>query len=303
MKIGIVISNYNGWRDTLACLQSLRRQTVQDFEIVLVDDASTNDSVRRLRRALPANAVFLPQRKNLGYAAANNIGIRRALADGAEWILLLNNDTVCAPDLLQNLLEQTPPRAVSCPKMLFADPPDEIWFAGGELNPKTWRVRHLGGHCKDSAAFSRRMRVGFVTFCCVLLPRQVVEQVGFLDERLFMYCEDAEYCARLRQAGVALWYLPDAVLRHRAGATAGGMLSQYYIVRNTLHLQSRTLPPALVWGRAAWQAVKYGLLCLGAHLLGHRHGRSYGRWRGAVDFLRGRTGKLETDRREQRCAG
>ena len=81
-KVGIVISNYNGWQDTLVCLDSLQKQTYKDFEIILLDDASPNDSVAQLQDKLPANTVFLPQEQNLGFAAVNNVGMRRAVADG-----------------------------------------------------------------------------------------------------------------------------------------------------------------------------------------------------------------------------
>lgn len=291
-KIGIVISNYNGWQDTLACLDSLRRQTMQDFEVVLIDDASTDDSVQRLRGRLDANVVFLPQEHNLGFAAANNAGIRRALADGAEWVMLLNNDTVCRPDMLEVLLRQTPAGAVSCPKMLFMDPPDEVWFAGGTLDRKTGKVVHLGGHEKDGPAVSEKKPVSFITFCCVMLPRAVIEKVGYLDEDLFMYCEDVDYCIRLADAGVPLWYVPDAVLHHKAGGTAGGMLSVYYITRNTLTLRCRGRSAAYRRLAGTLAALKGGVCCLAAAALGHRKGRSYGQWRGAVDFVKGRTGRM-----------
>lgn len=300
-KVGIVISNYNGWQDTLACLGSLQKQTYQGFEIVLLDDASTNDSVQRLDAAVKgrANIVFLPQQRNLGFAAANNLGIRRALSDGADWVMLLNNDTICAPDMLEKLLEQTPEGAVSCPKMLFMDPPDEIWFAGGELNRKTCEVKHLGGHQKDGPEFSRQKQVNFITFCCVLLPRQAVEKIGFLDESLFMYCEDVEYCIRLADAGVEMWYLPDARLWHKAGGTAGGALSMYYITRNTLRLVYADAP--------RWRQIAAGLRKLipgalryaGTRLLGRPKGRSYGIYRGARDYLQGRTGRMPANISEQ----
>ena len=139
-KVGIVISNYNGWQDTLVCLDSLQKQTFTDFEVILIDDASPNDSVAQLQNKLPPNTVFLPQERNVGFAAANNIGMRRALDDGCDFALLLNNDTSVRPDFLETLLAETPAGAVSCPKMLFMDPPDEIWFAGGALDPKTGKV-------------------------------------------------------------------------------------------------------------------------------------------------------------------
>lgn len=292
-NVGIVISNYNGWQDTVQCLESLQKQTYRDFEIILLDDASTNDSVQQLQKHLTENTVFLPQEANVGFAAANNVGMRRALADGCDWVLLLNNDTVAAPDFLENLLRETPAGAVSCPKMLFLDPPDEIWFAGGELDRATGKVRHLGGHEKDSPAFAEKKQVSFITFCCVLLPRQVIEQVGFLDETLFMYCEDVDYCIRLADAGVPLWFLPDARIWHKAGGSAGGMLSVYYITRNTLYLtckgksrgyiRIRTLP-VLIAGAARYALTK---------LLGRKKGRSYGAFRGALDFWRGRMGRME----------
>lgn len=108
-KVGIIISNYNGWQDTLVCLESLQRQTFTDFEIILIDDASPNDSVAQLQDKLPPNTVFLPQQRNVGFAAANNIGIRRALADGCDFALLLNNDTAARPDFLEKLLAETRP--------------------------------------------------------------------------------------------------------------------------------------------------------------------------------------------------
>ena len=200
--VGIVISNYNGWQDTLVCLDSLQKQTFTDFEVILIDDASPNDSVAQLQNKLPPNTVFLPQERNVGFAAANNIGMRRALDDGCDFALLLNNDTSVRPDFLEKLLAETPAGAVSCPKMLFMDPPDEIWFAGGELDPKTGKVKHLGGHKKDGPEFAEKKQVSFITFCCVLLPRAVIEKVGYLDETLFMYCEDVDYCIRLAPPAV-----------------------------------------------------------------------------------------------------
>ena len=114
-KVGIVISNYNGWQDTLVCLESLQKMTFRDFEIVLIDDASPNDSVAQLQGKLPPNTVFLPQEKNVGFAAANNIGMRRALADGCDYALLLNNDTSVHPDFLEKLLAETPEKPAKDP--------------------------------------------------------------------------------------------------------------------------------------------------------------------------------------------
>ena len=229
--VGIIISNYNGWADTVRCLESLREQTLQDFRIYLIDDASTDDSVARLQAALQPQDVFLPQKQNLGFAAANNLGIRQALADGADAVLLLNNDTVCAPDMLERLLQRHRPARVSCPKMLFMDPPDEDLVC--RRHPRSPHAAAVTPRRratpKTARPYSEKKQVSFITFCCVLLPRAVVERVGYLDEDLFMYCEDVDYCIRLADASVPLWYIPQARLWHKAGGTAGGMLSVYYI--------------------------------------------------------------------------
>ena len=293
MQVGIVISNYNGWVDTIRCLNSLREQSCRDFRIYLVDDASTDGSAEHLQQNLQGQDVFLPQTNNLGFAAAYNLGMRRALQDGADAVLLLNNDTVCAPDMVEQLLKETPPGAVSCPKMLFMNPPDRIWFAGGALNRRTRGVTHEGGHQKDGPAYSRKKPVSFITFCCVLLPRAVIEQVGFLDETLFMYCEDVDYCIRLSDAGVPLWFLPDARIWHKAGGSAGGMLSVYYITRNTLYLTCKGKTPAQIRAKTlvplVTGAARYAL----TKALGRKKGRSYGAYRGALDFWRGKMGRME----------
>ena len=293
MRVGIIISNYNGWPDTIRCLNSLREQSCRDFRIYLVDDASTDGSAEHLQQNLQGQDVFLPQTNNLGFAAAYNLGMRRALQDGADAVLLLNNDTVCAPDMVEQLLKETPPGAVSCPKMLFMNPPDTIWFAGGTLNRRTRGVTHEGGHQKDGPAYSRKKPVSFITFCCVLLPRAVIEQVGYLDETLFMYCEDVDYCTRLADAGIPLWYIPQAKLWHKAGATAGGMLSVYYITRNTLYLRCKGRAKPYRWLLGAREVTLGAGSCAVAALCGHRYGRSYGHWRGAVDFMLGKTGRIE----------
>ena len=177
------------------------------------------------------------------------------------------------------------------------NPPDRIWFAGGALNRRTCGVTHEGGHQKDGPAYSRKKPVSFITFCCVLLPRAVIEQVGYLDETLFMYCEDVDYCTRLADAGIPLWYIPKAKLWHKAGATAGGMLSVYYITRNTLYLRCKGRAKPYRWLLGAREVTLGAGSCAVAALCGHRYGRSYGHWRGAVDFMLGKTGRIEGGRK------
>ena len=143
-KVGIVISITTAGRIRWSVWTACKSRRYKDVEIILLDDASPNDSVAQLQDKLPANTVFLPQEQNLGFAAVNNVGMRRALADDCDYVLLLNNDTAVAPDMLETLLRETRRVASELPKMLFMNPPDEIWFAGGTLDPLPVRWKHLG---------------------------------------------------------------------------------------------------------------------------------------------------------------
>jgi GT2 family glycosyltransferase len=295
LRLGVVVSNYNNYSDTIACLKSLEQQTFQDFEVILLDDGSSNDSACRLAAELKNSnrIVFLPQQINRGFAAANNVGIRRALHDGCKDVLLLNSDTVCAPDMLETLLQQTPAGAVACPKMLFLESPREIWFAGGTLDRNTLKARHFGGHQVDKGQYETVKKVNFISFCCVLLPDCVIRKVGMLNEELFMYCEDVDYCIRLADSKVDMWYLPKAKLWHKAGASSNGVISMYYITRNTLSLSNRHCTRFVRWlhGMRALipSAVRYGT----TRLMGRPKGRSYGIYLGTLDFLRGKTGRMD----------
>ena len=277
----------------MQCLQSLQKQTFTDFEIILLDDASPNDSVAQLGAHLPANTVFLPQSQNLGFAAANNVGIRRALADGCDWVLLLNNDTVAAPDFLQNLLANTPAGAVSCPKMLFMDPPDEIWFAGGALDratarSSTWAATKRTG--RRSRSQSRSVSSPSAA-CCCRAPSSSASV--FWTKRCSCTARTSTTACAWATPACRCGFLPQARIWHKAGGSAGGMLSVYYITRNTLYLtckgKSKAYARVKTVGPLAAGAARYAL----TKLLGRKKGRSYGAWRGALDFWRGKMGRME----------
>ncbi len=284
MRTGTVMTNDNGFLGTVHCQESLCRQTYQNFCVCPVDDASTDNSEKQLQVVLQPQDVILQQGQSKGFAAACNWGIRQAFADGVDTVLLLNNDTVCVSDVLERLLKEAPVGAVSCPKMIFKDSLDEIWFASGMLNCCTATVSRQGDHAKDGPTHSQKRQVSFITCCCVLLPRAVIEKVGYLEEDLFMCYEDMDYCLCRADAGVPIWYIPRAVRWHRGGGTAGGMPSVCYITRNTLYLHCRGWAKAYCWALGTREVIFGGISRVVAALLGHHHGRSYGRWRGAMDF-------------------
>jgi GT2 family glycosyltransferase len=159
---------------------------------------------------------------NLGYAAGNNVGLQRALEAGADYILLLNNDTLVAPDMLDELVAAAlaDQRAgLLSPKMYYADQPDRLWYAGAQQQPWTLAAVRTHRGESDSAEPQTPQAVDYVFGCGMLIRRAVLEEVGLFDPGYFMYYEDADFCLRVRAAGYRLLYVPRARLWHRVAAS------------------------------------------------------------------------------------
>lgn len=213
-----VVLNWCAERDTRACIESLRRSSYPNLRILLVDNGSPDGSGERLHRELP-DVEYLQTGSNRGFTGGNNRGMEHALAGGADYLLLLNNDTVAEPECVGELVcaaQEHPAVGAVAPKILRMDDPRTLWFAGGELS----LVRALGRH-RGEGATDRRPRdrtteeVSFLTGCCLLLPAPVVRRAGGFEEDFFAYVEDVELSLRLRSLGYALVYAPAARLLHR----------------------------------------------------------------------------------------
>lgn len=246
MKIAVVLVNYNGRQYNAACIESLLAQEKcgkipYDLIIYVVDNASQDDSMQLIEERYGTDArvetVYLDD--NYGFSYANNVGIRRAVSRKAEYILLLNNDTEAAEDMLEQLLAcaQRHPGSVAAPKIYYSDRRDVIWSAGGAVSPVIRKVRHIGLDQKDTGQFGQERQIAFATGCCLLIPETVIHKAGYLDERFFLYYEDTEYSFRLGGKGIPIYYCPEARLYHKVGASTRGAdspLCAYYIARNWL---------------------------------------------------------------------
>lgn len=252
MKLAVILVNYNGKQYNEACIESLLSQRGgHEVKIILVDNASQDDSMRIIQERYGADprieTIFLDD--NYGFSYANNVGIRRAGEWKADYVLLLNNDTEACDNLLTELLScaDRHPLSMIAPKICYSDRKEVLWSAGGEVSPLVRKVRHIGLDRKDEGQFDKERRVGFATGCCLLLPWAVIGKAGLLDERFFLYYEDTEYCFRLQELGIDIWYCPQAKLYHKVGASSKGAdspLCAYYIARNwllcsRLHLRGR----------------------------------------------------------------
>ncbi|MFC4427044.1 glycosyltransferase family 2 protein [Deinococcus navajonensis] len=216
-RVGIVVINYNSWEHTDACLRSLAALDYPHAEVVLVDNGSTNDSVRQLKARFPDQPIMrIPS--NVGFTAANNVGTREALRRGAEYVWFLNNDTTVDPTVLSELVKvaQEHPHLGAVGSVLYdMHGPERVQgWGGGWVN--LWR-----GQAELYLSPVPWSQLDFLCGTSLLVRRRAMEEVGLLDERYFMYWEDADFSFRLRHAGWGLGVAQAARTWHLGAASTG----------------------------------------------------------------------------------
>ena len=226
--VGIVAVTFNATRTIRGFLTSLIEQTYRDFVLYLTDNASSDPTLEEIASAKDPRIRVFRNTQNLGWAEGANRGIRAALADGCPLILLMNDDTEFEPQLLEKLVRGLDDYACQMivPKILFLDNRQMIWSAGGTFRP--WRgyaPSHHGVFQIDQGQFDLPRQVEHGPACCLLLRKTVFDRIGVLDSRFFYGFDDVDFCYRAMRAGVKLFYLPSAVLLHKASSSAGGPTS------------------------------------------------------------------------------
>ncbi len=242
MKLAVILVNYNGEKYNTACIDSILASVgMEELKIIVVDNASQDNSMRLLeeRYAKDERLELLRLDDNYGFSRANNAGTDRAREWGAEYVLLLNNDTEIVPDMLLQLwaCAKRHPDSVIVPKIYYSDDRKRIWSAGGSVSPVIKKVRHIGLNEIDEGQYDQEREIGFATGCCLWIPMDVIQRAGKLDERFFLYYEDTEYSFRLHKLGISIYYCPKAAMYHKVGASTRGAdspLCAYYIARNWL---------------------------------------------------------------------
>lgn len=212
-----IVLNWNNWQDTNECLVSLRAADYENCTILVVDNGSTNNSVRQIRDRF-SDVEILEVKDNVGYAKGNNAAIRMALARGAEYLWLLNNDTRVHPQALRALVkkaESDPGIGAVGSAIYHMSEPERLQAWGGGY------VSFWQGRSKPFLTRTADNRLHFLTGASLLLKRQVIESVGLLDEGFFMYWEDADYCFRLRERGWKLAVADESKVWHKENASIG----------------------------------------------------------------------------------
>jgi GT2 family glycosyltransferase len=294
-SVAIILVNWNDAEATNACLDSLAAIPDARARPYVVDNASGDGSPIRIAAAHP-EAILLQSAANLGYAGGFNLGRARALADGADYLWLLNNDTTVAPDCLAGLLEadrRIGPAVIS-PKILYQDRPGVIWYAGGALD-RALKSSHIGEDEPDRGQHDRLRPVAWATGCSLFCSAEVARRVGPMDERYFLYLEDVDWCLRARDRGVPIYYAPAARVYHAVSRSVGQLptaMVRYYAWRNyylLAHRHGRWRCRARAYADLASRLVKIGLrqaFCPAYRRDAWYHARTLG----LVDFLLGRFG-------------
>jgi GT2 family glycosyltransferase len=247
-RVAVVILAWNGRDDTLRCLESVDALEWENLSTIVVDNGSSDGVVEAVRERFPHVQVIRSER-NLGFAGGNNLGLRAAHEAGADYLMILNNDTVVDPGAVRELVaeaERRPDAGALCPLIYYMDPPNRIWYAGARFDPRRGHNgRHTGYRERDEGQYDAVRETGRATGAAILVRRTAVDEVGFLDERLFLHVEDVEWSLRIRAAGYHVLMVPSARVWHRVSVATGGEHSPavaYYAIRNTLAVSAWHAP-------------------------------------------------------------
>lgn len=244
--VAIVVLNWNGAEDSIACLKSLEALTYDDFRVIIVDNGSSDDSLTALRTyRAPYRLELIETGRNLGYAGGNNVGVRRALELGVRFVLVLNNDTIVAPDLLDQLMAATlrcPDAGVFSARVMYFDEPDRVWFDGASWNEANLTLEWPGQGKLESELPSSDHDTDYSCGAALFFRAEVAEQIGLLDESFFLVWEEVDWCFRARKAGWRNVVVAGAKVWHKIGVSFGSEsspLRTYFSVRNGLLWFSR----------------------------------------------------------------
>jgi len=255
--VGIVTVTFNSSRVLPDFLRSLERQTFENFRLYAVDNVSTDDSVAQLRAWNDPRLELIESQTNTGCAAGNNRGIAPALAAGCDYILILNNDVLFGPDLLEGLLRGMVEHncSMTVPLIYYSEPGNMIWSAGGTFRENfAWLPTHFGFKEMDHGQFNEAKPVKFSPFACTLIKREVLDRVGQMDDRFFVAGDDTDFMYRALQLGFETYYLPNVKMWHKVSSLTGdgSPLLQRFLARSRAYFIRKHF--------GAWTSARFTLL-------------------------------------------
>lgn len=237
-KVAIVVLNWNGKQDTLECLESIGKLDYPNYQTVVVDNGSTDDSVDAIRTKFP-NVFVLQTGANLGYAGGNNVGIKWAISNNSEYIFILNNDVIVDQKCLHELVnaDLVADCGVLGPANFYYEKQNELWTIGATRKSTPTPGYKLLADGDNKNDWPLPLMVDSIVGSSILIRREVIEKVGLLDERFFLCWEEFDFCARSIDAGFKCLYVPHASIWHKVGSALGELespLRRYFNIRNRL---------------------------------------------------------------------
>ncbi len=242
-KISVIIANYNGIHFLKNCLDSLSKQSVSDFEVIVVDNGSTDGSGNWLTTCPYPFVKTVLLEQNLGFGIANNRGFEKA---SGSIIVILNNDTILPENFLEKLIEplKQPDIDMTAPLIVYRDHPQIIDKAGGHLFYPDGLNRGRGCGEKLTSRYRQAGECFYPDGCAAAFRRELIEKFGFFDEDFFLYGEDTDLGLRYRRAGATCFYQPEALVYHVHSGTAGKYSPEkaYFVERNRWYVMIKNLP-------------------------------------------------------------
>lgn len=237
-KVSIIILNWNGADDTIACLSSLKKMTYTNYGIIVIDNGSSDNSIHRIQE-MHRDVTVIVEKRNLGFAGGCNSGIKHALNQGSDLICLLNNDTVVSKEFLSELVSEIsadPSTGILGAKIMLFTDRERLDHIGGKWNPSKAAFTLIGNRePQNSFVWDKKKELDYVCGASMLIKKEVFEKIGLLEEKFFLIWEEADFCFRARKEGFKIRYCPTAELWHKVSASFTGKAhSTYFFWRNRL---------------------------------------------------------------------
>ncbi|MBU1298073.1 MAG: glycosyltransferase family 2 protein [Bacteroidetes bacterium] len=255
----IIVLSWNGKADTLECLSSLKELVYPNYRVLVVDNASSDGSAEEVKSQFP-DVELIVNKENLRFAGGNNVGIEYAVSKNADYILLINNDTIVDNNFLSELVrtaESDNEIGMVGPKIYYYSEPNRIWYAGGKIELWKGWLSHIGVRELDNGQYNQTKETDFISGCCLLVKSEVIKKVGLLDTAYYIYGEDVDWCVRASRAGYRLMYEPKAIIWHKLSVSTGGHLS-WFKNWNKLKSQLRIMARYAKWYN--WLTIPFFML-------------------------------------------
>lgn len=233
----IVAINFNSSAHTVEMVQSILKSDYENIQIVIVDNASIDSDYENLN-SISEQVILLRSEENLGFSGGNNLGIRYAIDHLADYIMIINNDTIVEPDAIRIMMEAVCKNEIDVvsPKILFWNEKETLNYAGGSIVPLKGGISIWGLGQKDEGQYNAPKEISYAHGCCTLASAQTWQEAGLMDEKYFLYYEDVALSNTFLELGKKMWYMPDAVIYHKESASTKKYSAnyQYYLCRNRL---------------------------------------------------------------------